>query len=193
MRGTDMGTFVGALRSLRGATDRLRRIRARFWRSWYRLNHVHRTFLLSRRCTIHRDFEAGPYGFMNIGCRIGPRVRAGKYVMFGPEVAIIGADHRFEQAGVPMIFGGRPDQPDTVIGDDVWLGTRAIVIAGTVIGRGSIVAAGSVVTQDVPEYSIVGGVPARVIRSRFDDSEIQTHDEMLSRPAWQGEYCDPRI
>ena len=59
---------------------------------------------------------------------------------------------------------------DIVVGDDVWIGARATILSGVTIGQGAIVAAGAVVTKDVPPYSIVAGIPARVIKYRFDES-----------------------
>lgn len=59
------------------------------------------------------------------------------------------------------------------IGDDVWIGTDALILSGVKIGRGSVIAAGSVVVKDVPPYSVVGGVPARVIKYRFDHDTIE--------------------
>jgi virginiamycin A acetyltransferase len=69
---------------------------------------------------------------------------------------------------------------DTVVGNDVWLGYRALVMPGVAIGDGAVVAAASVVTSDVPPYAIVGGNPARVLRRRFEDDEV----ERLLRAAW---------
>ena len=69
---------------------------------------------------------------------------------------------------------------DTVVGNDVWLGYRALVMPGVAIGDGAVVAAASVVTSDVPPYAIVGGNPARVLRRRFEDDEI----DRLLRAAW---------
>lgn len=57
-----------------------------------------------------------------------------------------------------------------VIGNDVWIGSNAIVLQGVTIGDGAVVAAGAVVTKDVPSYTVVGGVPAKVIKKRFDSS-----------------------
>ncbi|GAA4936544.1 CatB-related O-acetyltransferase [Actinoplanes utahensis] len=65
-----------------------------------------------------------------------------------------------------------PNRGDTVLGNDVWLGYGVTVMPGVRIGHGAIVAAGSVVTSDVPDYTIVGGNPARPIRKRFSDEDI---------------------
>lgn len=62
---------------------------------------------------------------------------------------------------------------NAIIGNDVWIGSQVLIIGGVKIGDGAIVAAGSVVTKDVPPYAIVGGVPAKVIRYRFNDDEIK--------------------
>ena len=73
-----------------------------------------------------------------------------------------------------------PSRGDTVIGHDVWLGYEALVLPGVTIGHGSVVAAASVVAADVPAYSVVAGNPARVVRRRFDDADV----DRLLRAAW---------
>jgi virginiamycin A acetyltransferase len=73
-----------------------------------------------------------------------------------------------------------PSRGDTVVGNDVWLGYRALVMPGVKIGDGAIVAAGSVVAADVPAYAIAGGNPARVLRMRYDEGDV----ERLLRAAW---------
>ena len=78
----------------------------------------------------------------------------------------------------------------TVIETDAWIGCGAILIAGVRIGRGAIVAAGAVVTKDVPPYEIHGGTPARKIGDRFPDPAARKlHDQMLNEPARRGEFC----
>ncbi len=78
------------------------------------------------------------------------------------------------------------DCPITHIGNDVWIGTRALIKAGISVGNGAIIAAGAVVTKDVPPYAIVGGVPARIIRFRFDQEEIEKLED-LRWWDWQNE------
>jgi virginiamycin A acetyltransferase len=78
------------------------------------------------------------------------------------------------------IVTGMPSRGDTVVGNDVWFGYQATVMPGVRIGDGAIIAAAAVVTADVPPYTIVGGNPARPIRQRFDDADV----ERLRRAAW---------
>ncbi|WP_298178387.1 CatB-related O-acetyltransferase [Saccharomonospora sp.] len=78
------------------------------------------------------------------------------------------------------IITSMPSRGDTVVGNDVWFGYRATVLPGVRIGDGAIIAAGAVVTVDVPPYTIVGGNPARPIRTRFDAADV----ERLLRAAW---------
>ena len=75
---------------------------------------------------------------------------------------------------------GAPNRGDTVIGNDVWLGYRALVLPGVTVGHGAVVAAASVVTADVEPYAIVAGNPARVVRRRFDEENVAR----LLRAAW---------
>ena len=78
------------------------------------------------------------------------------------------------------IVMGMPSRGDTVVGNDVWFGYQVTVMPGVRIGDGAIIAAGAVVTADVPPYTIVGGNPARAIRQRFADHDV----EALRRAAW---------
>ncbi len=90
----------------------------------------------------------------------------GNDVMIAPEVYILHSGHIFESKNITMRFQGEKYYPITIIEDDVWIGARAIINAGKKIGKGAIVAAGSVVTKDVAPYSIVGGNPAKFIKNR---------------------------
>ncbi len=163
------------------------------WRRWWRgLGGVHPSFHLAASSIVSRDLIAGPFSYIGPRCVVGPQVELGAYAMLGPSVSIVGGDHVFERAGVPIIFAGRPAMERTVIEADAWIGHGAILIAGVRIGRGAIVAAGAVVTRDVPPYEIHGGVPARKIRDRFATAaERVIHDRMLSEPPRRREFCAP--
>lgn len=89
----------------------------------------------------------------------------GDNVMMAPEVMILTLGHRHDNIETPMCSQGRY-ATKVIIEDDVWIGVRAIVLPGVKIGKGSIVGAGAVVTKDVPPYTVVGGVPAKVIKMR---------------------------
>lgn len=158
----------------------------------YRLQFVSPTFFMSGKSKISRDFVIGDYSFMGENCEIGPKVKACNYVMFASSVKIIGGDHRYDIAGTPMIFSGRAELKDTIIESDVWIGHSVIIMAGVHVGKGAIIAAGSVVTHDVSAYSIVAGVPAKKIKSRFVKDDILIHEKMLQKKAFVGQYCKAR-
>ena len=88
--------------------------------------------------------------------------------MMGTDVTIITRNHRFDRTDIPMMEQGFEEERPVYIGNDVWIGDRVLILPGVHIGDGSIIAAGAVVTKDVPPYSIVAGVPARKIRDRFE-------------------------
>lgn len=88
--------------------------------------------------------------------------------MMGTDVIIITRNHRFDRTDIPMMEQGFEEERPVYIGNDVWIGDRVLILPGVHIGDGSIIAAGAVVTKDVPPYSIVAGVPARKIRDRFE-------------------------
>lgn len=173
------------------STFRSFRNRYQIWK--YGTNNVHPTVYISPKCKISHDLIAHQYSFIADECRVGPKVELGKYVMFGPKVAIIGADHCFDKPGTPMIFSGRPELLPTIIEDDVWVGYGSIIMSGVRIGRGSIIASGAIVTKDIPPYQIYGGIPAKKIGERFDtDQQRQEHDVMLNGPVIAGEFCKVR-
>lgn len=165
----------------------------RRWR--WGLHHVHPTAYLASTASVCRDLQAEAYAFVNHGCLLGPKVAIGRYTMFGPRVAIVGGDHVYNSVNTPTIWAGRPTVlPPTVIGSDCWLGYGVIILAGVTIGDGAIVAAGAVVTKDVPAYTIVGGVPARFIRRRFQtQNDEDCHAAMLRGPIINGVMMRPFI
>ena len=103
----------------------------------------------------------GPYCY--IGC--SGKIEIGENVLMGPRVTIIAENHNFVDTEIPIKDQG-VTRESIKIGNDCWLGGNSVILAGTHIGDGSIIAAGAVVTKDVPPYTIVAGVPARVIGRR---------------------------
>lgn len=106
----------------------------------------------------------------------------GNKVMFGPNVSIVGGNHNIKTIGRFLfdVKEKRPqdDQP-VIVEDDVWVGTNVTILKGVRVGRGSVVGAGAVVTRDIPSYSIVMGVPAKVSKFRFGIDQIIDHEKSL--------------
>ena len=109
----------------------------------------------------------------------------GKKVLFGPNPTIITGDHRIDVIG-KYIMDSTEKLPENdapvVIEEDVWTGANVTILKGVTIGRGSVIAAGAVVTKSFPPYSIIGGVPAKVLKMRFTEEEIEEHEEKLRQP-----------
>lgn len=116
---------------------------------------------LGEGCSIGANSGIGQYSFIGCGggVTIGANVIMGQYVSFHTE------NHLHEDLDRPIIAQGVRRAP-VVIEDDVWVGVKATFLSGAHVGRGSIVAAGAVVRGEVPPFSIVGGVPARIIGTR---------------------------
>jgi len=113
-----------------------------------------------------RNIRIGDYSGLGINCRLYGPVSLGKHVMMGPDVIIITSNHKSDRLDIPMTEQGGTGPDPVVIGDDVWIGTRVIILPGVTVGHGAVLAAGSVVTKDVQPYAIVGGNPAKLIRYR---------------------------
>ena len=113
------------------------------------------------------DVSIGNKCQINRGCRLG-NVRLGDYVMIGPDVVFIYQFHKSDSLQIPMVLQGSLHFDPCVVEDDVWIGTRSIIMPGVRISKGAIIGAGSVVTKDVASYAVVAGSPARLIRSRLE-------------------------
>ena len=165
--------------------------------------------LLNRRLAIRGNVQYAQDLRVGIGTTIrapdliviGSKVSIGAYtsiacngtlgngVLISSNVGIVGRyDHDHKAKGYlisesPWIYAknARPrDTRDSVtIENDVWIGFGAVILSGVTIGRGAIVAAGSVVIKNVPAYAIVAGNPASIIGQRFDETERQQHEELL--------------
>jgi len=112
-----------------------------------------------------RSIEIGDNSGLGVNCAIA-FARIGSNVMMGPDVLYIEGNHMFDRVDIPMIEQGHYPSKELVIGDDVWIGARVVLLPGVTVGRGAVIGAGAVVTKDVPEYAIVAGNPAKIIRYR---------------------------
>ncbi len=140
-----------------------------------------KTWVVPKQDYISKDIIVGDFGFIARGCTIYPKVEVGRFVLIAPNVSIIGADHNYRKVGVPICFSGREELPNTLIGDDVWIGQDALIMVGVRIGNGAIIASKSVVTKDVPDFAIVAGIPAKVIKFRFEsENERSDHLKLIS-------------
>jgi acetyltransferase-like isoleucine patch superfamily enzyme len=172
------------------------------------INYIAKTARVGKKTTLHapvrlvgsatvkHSCEVGKYTFINSGTTVFPGTHIGRYCSIGKNCEIGAFDHPLDwlstssvQYNAKLIFPDYADRftqkpisrPDsTHIGNDVWIGSLALIKRGISISDGSIVAGGAVVVKDVPPYSIVGGVPAKVLRSRFPEHLV----ERLQKLAW---------
>ncbi len=130
----------------------------------------------SLRCG--KNISLGENSHINQYCCVwaskNAKIILGDNLLMGPGAKIFSSNHGTE-AGMPM---NRQEwvEKDVVVGNDVWIGANAVIVPGVKIGDGSIVAAGAVVTKDIPCNSVVGGVPARIIKERGRHGDKKLHD-----------------
>lgn len=117
-----------------------------------------------------KNIKIGDRSGIGLNARIQGPLTIGKYVMMGPEVIIYTKNHDISSLDQPMIHQGETEPKEVIIEEDVWIGARVIILPGIRIGKGAVVAAGAVVTKDVESYSVVAGVPAKVIRNRKQEN-----------------------
>ena len=134
-----------------------------------------------------KNIEIGNNVFIGDNCRFicsRAKVYIKSHVMFGPNVTCITGGHQYDITGRYMDSITNKEKTTSIDKDiffegDNWIGANAIILKGIHIGFGSIVAAGAVVTKDVPPCAIVGGNPAKIIKYRFPEKEIEKHIQML--------------
>lgn len=147
------------------------------------------------RVKIGAGCELKPLENISVGSNveIGPRalfwttraeIKIGNHVIFGPGVTIITGDHPTDIVGkfiMDIQDSEKTSKYDetVIIEDDVWVGCNVTILKGVHIGKGAVIAAGSVVTKDVDEFGIYAGVPARKIKDRFTKEELRIHRECL--------------
>lgn len=139
------------------------------------------------------NFYIGKHSQIECDAQIGDNVILANFVSFVGRY-----DHNYQQVGKPIAYAERIINSDykwkgldskIIVQDDVWIGLGSIVLSGVTIGEGSVIAAGSVVTKDVPPYSIAAGVPARKIRDRFDTAEdLEKHLQIIAQKKIENTY-----
>lgn len=111
--------------------------------------------------------EMGDYSGIGEHTEIPSNTKIGSNVMISRYVFILSRNHEFSSTETPITEQGFLPMKQTIIEDDCWIGLRTIFTPGRHVKKGTIVGMGSVLTKDFPEYSIVGGAPAKLIRSRL--------------------------
>lgn len=152
--------------------------------------HYGRNFIFDPRDSFtYSNIEVGDDVSIGRGASfmaVESKIVIGNKVMFGPNVTIIGGNHNTSVVGRFMydVQEKRPeDDQDIIFEDDIWVGACAIILKGVRVGRGSIIAAGALVTKDVKPYTVVAGVPAKKISTRFGDiNMLIKHEESLYPP-----------
>lgn len=150
-----------------------------FWPGGVLFSWIRAGLMAGMGCSVGKGCEIEPHvdiGFrprLVIGnfCQINRNVVMrtvvmGDYVMIAPGCVFLDRLHHFDRTDIPMALQGESERKQTVIGSDVWFGQNAVVMPGIKIGTGAVVGASAVVTRDVPDFAVVAGVPARVIRYR---------------------------
>lgn len=149
--------------------------------------------LITRKVAIGKNVSIGDYSYINSSYTwtiIESNTTIGKYCSIGPGVSIGYGNHDYTKISThPFLYNTEygfvskssalsDDRDNTIIGNDVWIGANANIKRGIIIGDGAIIAMNAVVTKDVPPYAIVAGVPAKIIKYRFDKKTIH-HLETL--------------
>ena len=160
-------------------------------RTWFKLNikypwvkykgferiGKHVTFYKGMNIELGKNVQFGPY------CVVTSDAKFGNNILMAGHVYFVGKnDHSTNVPGQLIWYGKRGLDKQTIVEDDVWIGYNSIIIGGVKIGKGSVIAAGSVVTKDVPPCEIWGGNPAKKIRDRFDNkTDMMIHLDYLEK------------
>jgi acetyltransferase-like isoleucine patch superfamily enzyme len=140
---------------------------------------------IGRNCTFSKNISIGNDVSIGENCCFQSahgKIRIGNHVMFGPDVHIHGGNHTFDRVGYLMKEHTDKKQGEDgyiIIEDDVWVGARAIILKGVRVGRGSIIGAGSVLTKDLPPYSVYTGIPTARLRQRWNTETVEQHEKRL--------------
>jgi acetyltransferase-like isoleucine patch superfamily enzyme len=110
------------------------------------------------------DVTIGSYTRIGLHCTIIGPVHIGSHVNLAQGITVTALNHNFQDTSLRIDQQGVSTKP-TIIGDDVWIGANAVVLPGVTVGNHAVIAAGAVVTHDVPANTVVGGIPAKVLKT----------------------------
>ena len=142
----------------------------RGFRSWCAKQYIAKggsNLSIGRKTRIHKNTVIGNNSGVGFGCEINNCVTIGNDVMMGPHVVIYTQNHCTTRTDIPMRTQGMSQVRPVVIEDDVWIGARVCILPGVTIGKGSVIGACTVVSRDIPAYSVVVGNPAHIVKSRY--------------------------
>lgn len=157
---------------------------------------------VSPQSQIKNDTKIDKFSFLNWSTIVYPNTYIGSYCSIGRSVEIGLAQHplnwlsthtfQYNNGWFPALEDYKEKRKykhihdhATKIGSDVWIGNGAMIVSGISVGHGAIIAAGAVVVKDVPAYAIVGGIPAKIIKYRFDNNTIE---ELIKLKWWNIPY-----
>ena len=121
--------------------------------------------VVKHNADISPHISIGDRSELGTRCMIHGNVSIGKNVLMGPDVKIFSRNHIYQSLAVPIKDQGKISRP-TVIGDDVWIGANVIIFPGVAVGDHVVIGAGAVVTKNVPDYAVIAGNPAQIVKMR---------------------------
>lgn len=142
-----------------------------------RLKYTFNGVELSNDVVAEKNVQLSKGVFIGRNSYIGPNsnirgnIKIGKFFLCADNVCFVGGEYNYNYVGNPIILSESDMSKETIIGNDVWVGHNVTILRGVKIGNCSIISAGSVVTSDIEDFSIVGGVPAKSIKKRFNNEE----------------------
>jgi maltose O-acetyltransferase len=160
--------YYGIGMKLKSSVQSQRAQKIRYWLGSRFIESCGEHVNFERGARFNPELSIGDYSGVGVNCLVSGRTYIGSHVMMGPDCIMYSYSHAHDRLDIPMDQQGFEDPTPIHIGDDVWIGARVIVLPGVKIGSHCIIGAGAVVTKDVPDYAIVGGVPAKVLRYRTE-------------------------
>lgn len=153
---------------LKSSVQSQRAQKIRYWLGSRFVENCGKNVNFERGAKFNPELSIGDNSGVGMNCELSGHIVIGNDVMMGPNCVMRTYSHAHDRIDIPMDQQGFEPERVMHIGDDVWIGTNVIILPGVNIGSHCIIGAGAVVTKDVPDYAIVGGVPAKVIRFRTE-------------------------